>query len=164
MEDCDQSSQGRLQEELRHRSEGRRSKRSAADSHQGERGRIAIKIQDLMNNFPVCPVSMICNSEEYLKDPELMYVRADHKIYMNIIDSWMHKICRWNIFDFKNFYTQGKCAPVFHSGYMNTEDVYLDYESSMVVVEQLLRFQFNDDNIAVKNFLIDLFNVLERKM
>jgi hypothetical protein len=146
----------------------RRGKRAVENLHhrpQPNRGPSIIqKIEKIMLEHPVCPMVGIVNHDEWLNDPDLMYIRKDNKIVNNVIEAWQQKICRWSVYDFNTFYSADNCTPKFWCGYRNMDDVYYDVEDSINKVEQVLKFQCDDDPLMVRQFLSDLYNVLERKI
>lgn len=164
METCDNDSEDCLRQAYAHLPASGRSKRASSDAGRGPRSSVGQKIQEILNKNPVCPITNICNSDAWLQDDDLQYIRKDNQLFKNIIDAWMHKVCRWSIFDFQKFYTTGDCEPQFHCGYMDMNSVYYSKERSVDIINELLKFQFHGDAIKVREFLTDLYNVLERKI
>lgn len=122
------------------------------------------KMEKILIDNPCCPMVGIVNSEQWLNDPDLMYVRKDNKMVNNVIDTWCQKTCRWTIYDFNTFYSRETCKPTFWAGYRSVDDVYYDIEMSLEIVEQVLKAQFHGDPVQVKEFLQSLLNVVERKI
>lgn len=143
----------------------RRGKRAVQNLHQGTRPDSSLhqKIQKVITNYPCCPMIGIVNSDAWLNDDDLMYIRKDNKIVNNVLDAWAQKTCRWSIFDFNTFYSRDDCKPTFWAGYRAFEDVYYTIDESIHIVDKLLEAQFHD-NVQVKDFLHALFNVVERKV
>lgn len=122
------------------------------------------KIEHILVTSPCCPMVGIVNTDAWLNDPDLMYIRKDNKLVNNVIDTWQQKTCRWSIFDFNTFYSNDACTPLFWAGYRVFNSVYYDVEESLDKVEGLLKYQFNDDANMVRQFLQDCFDVFERRI
>lgn len=122
------------------------------------------KIEHILITSPCCPMVGIVNTDAWLNDPDLMYIRKDNKIVNNVIDTWQQKTCRWTIFDFNTFYSHEACTPLFWAGYRVFDHVYYSVEQSLEYCEELLKYQFNDDNNMVRQFLQDCFDVFERRI
>lgn len=121
-------------------------------------------MEEILRTAPVCPMIGIVDSDKWLNDPDLMYMRKDNKIVNNVLDTWAQKTCRWSIFDFNSFYSEPDCTPLFWSGYREFDNVYYTVEESLAIVDKLLRFQCNDDPVQVQEFLQDCFVVCERQV
>lgn len=130
---------------------------------QGGQG-IIQKMEKVLMSSPVCPMIGIVDSDLWLNDPDLMYLRKDNKTVQNVLDTWAQKTCRWSIFDFNTFYSRDNCTPLFWAGYREFDSVYYDVEQSLEVVDRLLKFQCNQDAVQVQEFLQDCFVVMERKI
>lgn len=164
METCDNNIEGGIRQAQSNLPASGRSKRAISDSSRGPRSDVGKKIQEILIKNPVCPIHNICNSDKWLADDDLMYIRKDNPLFKNIIDAWMHKVCRWSIFDFQQFYTNGDCEPTFHCGYMDMKDVYYTKERSLEIINELLEHQFGGNPVVVREFLRDLYNIIERKV
>lgn len=163
---CSNSYQHHVREALQDGQVNRRGKRASSTLYRSQQSTggqtLQEKIERILITSPVCPMVGIVNSDAWLNDPDLMYIRKDNKIVQNVIDTWQQKTCRWNLFDFNTFYSNSSCTPLFWAGYREFSSVYYDVEESIDKVEQLLKFQLNDDPNVIRQFWQDCYDVVER--
>lgn len=122
------------------------------------------KIQLLMYKYPTTPIKGIVDIMEWLDDPILRDVRNDHTLFKNAIDVWSKKICRWSMSEFKEYYSDIIVKPSFGAGYMSKDFLYYNIEESFDIMENILKFQFDDSEMLISSFVNNLYNVLERKV
>ena len=120
-------------------------------------------MEKILNEHPVCPLAAIISTHEWLTNKNLRMLRADDSIVKSFLDAKAEEMCYWTMHDFNNFYNQKNCSPTFMAGYQKIEDKYYSIEDSITVVNKLLKYQFDDDPNQVKSFLLDLYNIIERK-
>lgn len=121
------------------------------------------EMEKILNEHPVCPLAAIISTHEWLTNKNLRMLRADDSIVKSFLDAKAEEMCYWTMHDFNNFYNQKNCSPTFMAGYQKIEDKYYSIEDSITVVNKLLKYQFDDDPNQVKSFLLDLYNIIERK-
>lgn len=122
------------------------------------------KMMDMFKMYPMSPVEGILNHPNWLLDEDLKFLNAEDKEVKAALNNWTKQLCAWNIEDYNVVYSQENCKPVFSAGYGKVEDYYYDVKTSVAVLEELLMFQFGNDEEYVSHFVTDLFNVLERKI
>lgn len=110
---------------------------------------------------PMCPVINFVDHPKYL-DSKLAEFRSDNFTVRNVVDVFSKKVMTWNIQDFFDFYTKDGCNPIFSAGYGNVNDVYYDLEDSTAALVELVKFQFNNNDDAILDFMTSLYNILER--
>lgn len=120
------------------------------------------KIQLLMYKYPVTPMKGILSIMEWLDDSDLQQIRGESLIFKNCFEITCSKICRWKLHEFKSYYADPAVSPKFGAGYMPIDSVYYDTDLSFDILKEILNFQFNDDDILIYNFVLDLWKVLER--
>lgn len=139
---------------------GKRAKRDVV-TRPRVHGDVIKEIEEIILNFPCTPLQNIVNSKHWLSNESLVYLRDNDKTVKNVLDAWQNKMCRWSIHDFWLFYNQPTCTPSFHAGHRSFDDVYYNLEESLEVLENLLKFQFEEDAGRVYTFLRDVYNICE---
>ena len=91
-------------------------------------------------------------------------MRADNKLVKDVLDNFIAQLCTWTLFDFNTLYKRNLCKPVFAAGFVDTTSYYYNVSDSIVILNKLLMLQFNDDYDSCKAFMLDLYNILERKI
>lgn len=125
---------------------------------------IMAQLQRLLEQFPVSPLTNICDHPKYLES-DLRFIRARKCCYQDGIDLFGKTIMRWSIEDFYNkLYSKEDCEPSFSAGHMPINDYYYDIESSLDIISKLLLYQFNHDEELVYNFLKDVYDVCNRNI
>lgn len=167
VETCTGQGGAELQQGLQIRYERGKGIRGRFEAHKSARkSRVLLpdeKIQEKLRMYPTCPIIAIIDTDPWLKDKDLMLLRADDKRVKNNVDAWSLTLCRWTFEDFNAFYKRKDCYPIFMAGYIPFEETYYTITESIDVLEKLLYFQFDGDEDDIRNFLYQLYNVLERK-
>lgn len=117
-----------------------------------------------MLKYPISPITQICDTKEWLLDDDLKLVRADSKVFKDVIDMFSKRLCIYNLKDYVVFYNDKECYPYFSCGYTPFNIHYYDLVTSLDVIEKLLYFQFDEDELQVVNFLRTLYDVIERRV
>lgn len=148
------------------RGHGRKNKRARRLLGNSERRQdyLQAEMEQIMRKRPCCPMMNIVRTKLWLEHPVLMCMRDDDKVVKSVIDAWQSLVCSWTIHDFILFYSQEECKPLFHSGHMSLWDYYYSREESKDILMGVLRFQFDDDIALINQFVVDLYNVVERKI
>lgn len=121
------------------------------------------EMEVMLRKYPTCPLIAITTSKEWLEHPKLKYMRQDNQMVKNFCDTKMAIINYWTMKEFYEYYTYGNCQPNFGAGYIPIEERYYDMDESIYHLETLLKFQFNNDDDAIRSFLTQLYLILERK-
>lgn len=127
-------------------------------------GDIRQEMEKVLNEHPVCPLAGIISTRQWLTHKDLRYLRADNETVKSFLDAKSEEMCYWTLYDFQSFYSQDNCYPTFMAGYQPLEDKYYSINDSLVILNKLLAYQFDDDVVQIKSFLQTLYNVLERKL
>lgn len=127
----------------------------------GGKAEIQRRIIELCQNYPSSPIASIINKKEWISDPIVQFMRNDNKLVQSVLDTWSHTINKWSIQEYIKLYEDEKCFPYFDS---DSKDYYLSIDESMVVVQKLLQYQFDDNELAIYDFLCDVYDVCERKV
>ncbi len=89
--------------------------------------------------------------DDYLTDP-------DNRVRVNeAITVWSHKINAWTLRDFLKMYQ----ATDMENLVFSRSKGYYSLEESFTHIDNLLKFQFDDDEAQIKSFLQNLVNVLD---
>nr|QTE03807.1 MAG: nonstructural protein [Phoenicurus auroreus ambidensovirus] len=140
-------------------------RRAGPSPHQHKESRsqgLQAKIEAMIFRFPTCPIKGIVTHPKWLADPELKYIAEGDKDFDKVVASVAHRLCSWSIYEFQELYNTEGVFPRFMSGYMDINDKYFNVEESVLVLDELLKNQVGSENDR-RAFLIDLFNILERK-
>jgi Parvovirus non-structural protein NS1 len=143
--------------------EGKRARRDLGNIAR-RKDELQQKMEIVMTEAPCCPLANIVRTKRWLQDSDLMLMRDDDRMVKSLVDAWQSLVCSWNIHDFVLFYNQPNCKPLFHSGSMPVADVYYDLDTSLELINRLLRYQFNDNYDLITDFVVSLYNVCERKV
>lgn len=122
------------------------------------------EMEKIIQQNPVCPLAGIVSTQQWLKHPELRFMRCDHELVKSFLDAKSEELCYWSIHDFYMFYSQPSCFPTFMAGYQNISDTYYNVEDSLIIINKLLQFQFDSDVVQIKSFLQTVYDILERKL
>lgn len=122
------------------------------------------EMEKIMNQHPVCPLAGIISTRQWLTHKDLRYLRADNETVKSFLDAKSEEMCYWTLYDFQSFYNQPNCYPTFMAGYQPLEDKYYSVEDSIIILNKLLAYQFDDDVVQIKSFLQTFYNILERKL
>ena len=167
VETCTGQGGAELQQGLQIRYERGKGIRGRFEAHKNARKSGVLltdeKIQEKLRMYPTCPIIAIIDTDPWLNDKDLWLLRGDDKRVKNNVDAWSLTLCRWNFEDFNAFYKRKDCYPIFMAGYIPFEETYYTITESIDVLEKLLYFQFDGDEDDIRNFLYQLYNVLERK-
>jgi hypothetical protein len=134
----------------------------------GEAGRrsdrASKQIEEIILKSPCVPLSNIVRTEDWLSNKLLCNMRDDNNLVKSVIDAWCCRICRYTFNDFYELYSAQNCKPLFHAGNMPVNVVYYDIDTSLEIINELLKFQFDSDAIQVTRFLQSVYDVMERKI
>lgn len=119
---------------------------------------ISRKIQQLLERTAICPLEGIKSETCFLDDDFL--TDPDNSTKVNkAIEVWSHKINNWTLRQFYDMYKACEHENLIFS----RSKPYYNLEESFEIIEKLLRFQFEDDDSRIKEFLQHLVNVLDRQ-
>lgn len=166
LESCDEGNCAELQRETPVKSidrPGRRSRDKTRKRARSDQEGTHEKIERTIFQNPCCPLDGIINHPIWLNDPDLKYIRKDNYILKEVLDALAHKLCSWSIYDFHEMYSAPDCNPCFTAVYVDVDQRYMSLEKSLEVIDRLLLFQFDNSPEEVKAFLIDFYNILERR-
>jgi len=117
---------------------------------------ISRKISTLLQSTAICPLEGIKSEENFLSDHFL--TDPDNSVKVNkAIEIWSHKI---NAYTLRQFYDMYKTNNI-ETYIFSRSKVYMSYEDSFKVIDELLTFQFRGDEDKIKDFLQNLVNVVD---
>lgn len=120
------------------------------------------KMIDLMKKYPMSPVEAITRHRVWLMDNELKFLNQGDRDVKAALKNWSNQLVTWSMKDFNDLYNNPDCKPIFSAGYGNIDNYYYSIDRSVDVLEELIKYQCNEDDEMVELFLTDLYNVLER--
>lgn len=125
---------------------------------------LADKIESMIYKYPTSPIDSICCITEWLYNDDLKHIRADHREFKMVLDLVEKRFTGFTLKDFLYHYNDKHCIPKFRAINMPYDELYYDIATSISIIEKLLMYQFNDDNVAIDYFLRSIYNVLERRI
>lgn len=147
-------------------SDGRSSNNSSHASEKGGKKNkdLFSSIQTILFRFPVSPIENIIDHPAYLES-NLRMIRGRNCKLQDALEVIKVTFMRWSMKDFyDNIYSKPDCIPVFSAGHNPVKDVYYNVEESVNILDELLQYQFNHNDELIYTFLLDLYNVLDRKI
>lgn len=122
------------------------------------------RVQELLFRFPVSPIVNIIDHPVYLNS-NLRLIRSRNCKLIDCLEVIKMTFMRWSILDYyNNIYSKEDCIPIFSAGHISIKDYYYNIEESVCILEELLNFQFDGNDENVHEFLLTLYNVLDRKI
>ncbi|KAF0691258.1 SF3 helicase domain-containing protein [Aphis craccivora] len=127
-------------------------------------GSFPVTIEDLFKYYPTCPPDGFINIKEFYLNPILnKYDETDRNIRLQL-RNWCNVVRDWDIFDFNTYYHTSGVKPYFNAYSRTSTSVYYSVENSLRIANELLLYQFENDEILIKHFLNTLYNVLDKKI
>lgn len=119
--------------------------------------KILQKVTKLLTTYPCSPTSAIIEHEDFRKDVQLINPIHEKKV-MTAIDQFNKKIIDYTLREFYDMYNNPTCEPSFDISF-----TYADIDTSTQAIDNLLRFQYNDDEAAITEFLTDVVDIINKK-
>lgn len=117
---------------------------------------ISRKIQQLLERTAICPLEGIKSEKCFLEDDWL--TDPDNRVRVNeAITVWSHKINAWTLREFLEMYQKTDMDNLVFS----RSKAYYTLEESFTHIDNLLKYQFNDQEEEIKSFLQNLVNILD---
>lgn len=116
------------------------------------------KIGQLLEETAICPLEGIKSEWCFIKDLDL--TDPMNQCFVNkAIEIWSHKINLWTLRQFYEMYERTTHENLLFS----KSKSYMKLDESVNVIDKLLKYQFNDDEVEIVKFLQNLVNVLDRQ-
>lgn len=122
---------------------------------------ISRKVSELLQRTAICPLEGIKAEQCFLDDDVL--TDPDNANRVNeAIKLWSHKINNYSLRDFYNMYDFNNLNFITEYTYIFSKSkTYYNLHDSTVLLDRLLKHQFNDDENEIKDFLQNLVNVVD---
>lgn len=123
--------------------------------------RISETVHSLLNEYYTLPANHIRDVLVYEKQAQELFDPCIEKAYQAACDVFTRKFIKLSLSDLKEIYTNA--LPIFYANNIDPWIYYHDRETSLKYVNDLIRFQFKDDDESIKRFLTntrDWFNLL----
>jgi hypothetical protein len=112
----------------------------------------------LLLKYWTCPVSSIRDMLEFRENDLL--TNPKHSIYLqSIFDDFGKDLMNMKLRDFEAILTKEGAEPQFFTSFD-----YGTLDESFEWVNNLLKFQFNDDEEAISNFLVSLVDIIDKRL
>lgn len=120
---------------------------------------ISERMEKLLEATAICPLESIKSEDVFLQDK--MLTDPDNSTKVNkAIEIWSHKINNWSLRDFYNMYNgDGERNFIFSK----SKDYFPNMDDSFKSLDDLLKYQFEDDESKISEFLQDLVNVVDKQ-
>nr|QTE04117.1 MAG: nonstructural protein 1 [Emberiza spodocephala ambidensovirus] len=119
------------------------------------------ELLEWIRHFPASPILNIVNSTLWLQSPYKFMRRSDPMI-STVTDVMSLEIINYS---FLEMYEYAKSVSPLYAAYkMNVSDYYLSQDESLSIMNTLLSHQFNDDLDTIRQFLTDLYNILDKRL
>lgn len=124
----------------------------------GKYGYIKGKTKALLVKYFCSPVSAIRDVREF-RDDDLLSDPKNREYIQSAFDDFGRDINDYTLRDFYNILTADDCKPIFFAS-MN----YGTREDSFLWIDELLKYQFDDDVERITQFLHSLVDVIDKKI
>lgn len=118
----------------------------------------------LLYEYPTCPPEDFHYIKEFYLNDTLKNTLTNNKYVKQDLRNWCAKLGLWKLSDFNNYYNDPNVKPYFNGYSTNNDNVYYDVDTSVKIANQLLLHQYENDTEQVRNFLIDLLNVIDKRV
>ncbi|KAF0715754.1 SF3 helicase domain-containing protein, partial [Aphis craccivora] len=143
---------------------GRRVQTAESQNGNHDNGSLPVTIDELLKYYPTCPPDAFINIKEFYLNPALnRYDETDRNVRLQL-RNWCNVIRDWDLYDFNTYYHTTGVKPYFNAYSRTSVSVYYSVEKSINIANELLRYQFENDEIVIKQFLNTLYNVLDKKI
>lgn len=120
--------------------------------------RVREQIQELLSKKHVSPLSAVLSLEEVYNNSFLC--NPKHKDFINAsLTTYSMKLVTFLLRDFENIICNVDASPVFIVGFE-----YYELGKSIEIIDNLLKFQFDDNNDEIVAFLQNLVNIIDRRI
>lgn len=116
------------------------------------------KVQTLLERYPCTPLSSIRLNEEFRQNRTLINPKYKSMVEVSI-ETFGLRLNDYSLKDFYTFYSRDGCEPVF-----DPSKQYYTIEESLQVIDDLMKFQFSDDEDRIRQFLDDVVTIFDRKL
>jgi len=117
------------------------------------------KVEQLLEKTAICPLEGIRSQDCFLSDSMLTDPLNNAQV-TRAIEVWSHKINNWSLRQFYEMYQKADAKNLIFS---ISKDYFPKMEDSFKAIDDLLKFQFDDDDALIKDFLQNLVNVVDRQ-
>ena len=121
-------------------------------------------VLDICLKYPCSPVNGIVTTHIWLMHKDLQFLGTDDIKVKAALNAFGNRICSWTFDDFNAMYKTAECKPFFTACVMPFDSVYYNIDDSVAILIKLLKFQFQDNEEKILNFMTDLYNILDRKI
>lgn len=116
-------------------------------------------ILDIIQRYAVCPLSEIVYTREYLEN-QIALKRLDDRDVKNAIDCHAGIINTWSREDYIKFYSNPNTVKIWSARSIDLVDLYyLDYDSSISIVDTLITYQCGEKKLQFVKDLIDVVDM-----
>jgi len=151
---------GESDEEWKDRAGGKRRKRNTEAPREGKWQRIQTQVAKLMESTAISPIQCIKSQKCFLQSSFLTNPQHE-KMVEKALEIWSMKVNNYTLKEFEEMYygPNGPKDLIFSV----SKDYYPKAEDSFKIVDDLLRFQMDNDDGAINFFLQSLVNVLDKQ-
>nr|QOD39512.1 NS1 [uncultured densovirus] len=122
------------------------------------------KILKFLKMNPMAPIQGLLQHRIWNEHEDLKFIKEDDAQFKAALSNWLSILMGYSTTDFIRMYTHEDCNIIFAAGITDPGSYYFNVDDSYKYIMELLMFQFLDDSEAVRMFIIDMFNIIERKI
>ena len=111
---------------------------------------------------PMSPIQGLLQHRCWNEDMEFRFIKEDDPQFKMALSNWLSTLVNYSTEDFINMYSHEECNLIFAAGVTDPSVYYYNLDDSYKYVMELLNFQFNNDSESVSNFIVNLFDIVER--
>lgn len=116
--------------------------------------RISETVHTLLNEYFALPATHIRDILVYQEEAQILFDPCCEKAFQAACDVFTRKFIKLKLADLEEIYSNA--LPVFYSNSVDPWTYYHDRTTSLKFVNDLLKFQFQDDEEKIKQFLINV--------
>ncbi|QBO56618.1 putative NS1 protein [Tetranychus urticae-associated ambidensovirus] len=124
-----------------------------------QKGLTVRQLVDILLDFVTVPIESTCHLPKWVNNEHLCLYDSRDRIYQIAVTTLQRRLQFYDFNQFVNVHAYASCPTYYSNG---NPSHYLSVAESMDAIEKLLLFQYGDFN-GVKDFIITLFNICERK-
>jgi len=115
-------------------------------------------------NRKTCPPDAFPNIKEFVLNPILNKLDENDRCVRLALRNWCILLRDWDVFDFNTYYHTTGVRPYFNGYARSSTNIYYTVEKSINIANDLLLYQFQNDNNQIKQFLTLIYNVVDKKI
>nr|QOD39456.1 NS1 [uncultured densovirus] len=130
----------------------------------GAQERIQIMTVELLESNPIVPPEAIVKTKAWRDTPELKFKNMSDKEIKAAVSMFKDQLTTYSMADYQEMYNKENCMPRFSCGAVPFDTYYYNVANSLEMMDKLVEFQCGEDDDAKLEFIMTLYDVLERRV